>query len=228
MKTFETFLSVPGYEGLYEISNLGNVKSLRSGKILKKSKNNVGYEIISLNKNKTRKSHLIHRLVALAFIPNPLGLPEINHKDEDKTNNNVENLEWCTRSYNLNYGGYSERMSKTLLQNNPHRKRVACYNKDTGELIKTYDSITEAALDIDVSYNALDACLRGITKTCRKMTWKFVKRITLEDLEPKKIIDLTPSSDTIKFEKWSEVLGAICEKDDEVLLDDESVLVVNL
>ena len=203
MKTVETFLSVPGYEGLYEISNLGNVKSLRSGRLMKRSKNNVGYEMVCLTKDKTQKTYFIHRLVALTFIPNPLGLPEINHKDEVKTNNCVENLEWCTREYNLNYGGYSERMSKTLLQNNPHRKRVSCYDKETGELIKTYDSITEAANDINVSYNALDVCLRGLTKTCRKMIWKYEKTLDIETLNP--------SAETLYLQEWSQIVKALSE-----------------
>lgn len=125
MKTVETFLSVPGYEGLYEISNLGNVKSLRSGRLMKKSKNNVGYEMLTLTKDKTQKTYLIHRLVALTFIPNPLDLPEINHKDEVKTNNSVENLEWCSRDYNLNYGTYKERMSAIKTgKPNPRKNKI--------------------------------------------------------------------------------------------------------
>lgn len=214
MKTVETFLSVPGYEGLYEISNLGNVKSLRTGRIMKKPKNNVGYETVCLTKDKKQNTYLIHRLVALAFIPNPNGLPEINHKDEVKTNNCVENLEWCTREYNLNYGGYSDRMSKALLQKNPNRKRVSCYDIETGELIKTYDSITEAAHDINVSYNALDTCLRGLTKTCKKMAWRYEKTINLGTINP--------SKETMMFEEWSQVmdsLSRLCEEKAVITID---------
>lgn len=114
MKTSEVFLSVPGYEGLYEVSNLGNVKSLRRGKLLKQSSDKNGYKILSLTKDGKSVAFLVHRLVAMTFLPNPQGLPEVNHKDETHDNNVLENLEWCSRSYNRNYGTYRERMSKAL------------------------------------------------------------------------------------------------------------------
>ena len=85
--TSETFLSVPGYEGLYEVSDKGNVKSLRSGKLLKQSNNKDGYKMVSLTKNGKSKGFSVHRLVALTFIPNPENLPEVNHKDETHDNN---------------------------------------------------------------------------------------------------------------------------------------------
>lgn len=125
MKTVETFLSVPGYDGLYEVSNLGNVKSLRSGRLMKRSLSSIGYEMTTLTKDGKQKTYLIHRLVALAFIPNPENLEEINHKDEVKTNNRVENLEWCTRKYNLNYGTYRERMSALKTgKPNPRKNKI--------------------------------------------------------------------------------------------------------
>lgn len=111
MKTNEVFLSVPGYDGLYEVSNLGNVKSLRTGKLLKQSKDKAGYKILSLTKDGKSKSFLVHRLVAMAFLPNPDGLPEVNHKDESHDNNVLENLEWISKKGNRNYGTYRERMS---------------------------------------------------------------------------------------------------------------------
>ena len=112
MKTIETFLSVPGYEGLYEVSNLGNVKSLRSGKLLKQSNNRDGYKMVSLTKDGKSRGFSVHRLVALTFIPNPLGLPEVNHKDESHDNNCLENLEWISKKDNRNYGTYRQRMSE--------------------------------------------------------------------------------------------------------------------
>ena len=101
------------YIGLYQISNKGRVKSLnycRSGKegIIKPRKCNSGYFMVKLAKNGTKEDFLIHRLVANAFIPNPNCLPLINHKDEDKENNNVDNLEWCDDAYNNTYGTYRE------------------------------------------------------------------------------------------------------------------------
>lgn len=92
-----------GYENLYKINNYGEVLSLRSNKILKPNNNGIGYFIIQLCKNGKRKNYLIHRLVAEHFLDNPNNLPEVNHKDEDKSNNFVNNLEWCEHKYNMNY-----------------------------------------------------------------------------------------------------------------------------
>lgn len=106
--------AIPGYEGLYEVSDFGSVRSLfRYKKQLKPSKQSNGYLSVDLFKEKRRKHCLIHRLVAMAFIPNPENLPQINHKDENRTNNTVENLEWCSAKYNMNYGvGGKTRHSK--------------------------------------------------------------------------------------------------------------------
>ena len=107
----EIWRDIEGYEGLYQVSNLGRVRSLnykRTGKVqnMKLGTYPNGYKMVDLKKNKNRKAHLVHRLVAKAFIPNPNPdqLCEVNHKDEDKTNNCVENLEWCDVKYNSNFG----------------------------------------------------------------------------------------------------------------------------
>ena len=103
----EIWKDVKGYEGLYQVSNLGRIKSLgnlqnRKEKLLKINIRN-GYCTTYLYKNNKKKSFLCHRLVAEAFISNPDNLPQVNHKDENKLNNCVENLEWCTAKYNVNY-----------------------------------------------------------------------------------------------------------------------------
>ena len=110
----EIWKPIKGYEGLYEVSNFGRIKSIRFGKekIMKLQLKKNNYLDISLTKDGKTKRFLIHRLVAEAFIPNPDNLPEVNHKDECKTNNNVNNLEWCDRVYNINYGTCIERRSK--------------------------------------------------------------------------------------------------------------------
>lgn len=105
----EFWKDIKGYEGLYQVSNYGRVKSLgneasRKEKIRKVKYDRNGYPVIILHKNGEKKFFLTHRLVAEAFMPNPDNLPEINHKDECKTNNFVENLEWCNRYYNVTYG----------------------------------------------------------------------------------------------------------------------------
>ena len=115
----EIWKDIQNYEGSYQVSNYGRIKSLNyrhTGKeqILKQSKNKGGYKYILLGSNKKRKYYLIHRLVAMTFISNPRNLPEINHKDENKTNNKVENLEWCTRKYNANYGTRNEKVKEKL------------------------------------------------------------------------------------------------------------------
>lgn len=104
---------IKGYEGIYQISNYGEVMRLmsydskghlRNSRILKQQKNKYGYLQIGLHKNGKEKKYLIHRLVAETFIENPYNHPEVNHKDENKKNNSVSNLEWCNRIYNVNYG----------------------------------------------------------------------------------------------------------------------------
>lgn len=125
----EIWRDIQGYEGVYQISNLGNVKRLAytiknpgpraNGSILsfkehllKPRKITHGYLSVALYKNGTRKDYKLHRLVATHFISNPNGLPEVNHKDENKQNNCVDNLEWCTHKYNANYGSRPKRIGE--------------------------------------------------------------------------------------------------------------------
>ena len=115
----EIWKDIEGYEGLYQISNYGRVKSLNYAKqgkekILKDRISNSGYKRVNLSKSGERKTYYVHRLVAETFIPNPNGYSEVNHKDEDKSNNNIDNLEWCTSKYNSNYGTRNERQSEKM------------------------------------------------------------------------------------------------------------------
>lgn len=112
--TNEIWLPVSGYEGLYEVSNLGRVRSLfRYKKVLHPSNTN-GYATVELWKDKARKRIGVHRLVALAFVSNPSGKPFVNHKDETRNNNNADNLEWVTHIENCNYGtAIQRRLSQT-------------------------------------------------------------------------------------------------------------------
>lgn len=131
----EIWKSIVGYEGLYEVSNLGNVRSvdryvnhpkgglsLRKGKLLQPNKNHQGYYCVLLSKSCKTENRRVHRLVAEAFIPNPDNLPQINHKDEDKSNNIVTNLEWCTCSYNIMYGSAIQRMINTKIKKGVYDK----------------------------------------------------------------------------------------------------------
>lgn len=120
----EIWKDVLGYEGKYQVSNLGRVKSLERrckskdytrrvpGKIRAQTLDTYGYPIVSLNLDGKKKTRTIHRLVAEAFIPNPNNYSEINHKDENKQNNAVENLEWCTTQYNSSYGTRVDRIKR--------------------------------------------------------------------------------------------------------------------
>lgn len=127
----EVWKDIIGYEGVYQVSNLGNVKSLErkrfNGRVLVNKKSQImkqyilknGYCSTRLYKDGKSKNHLIHRLVAIAFIPNPQNLPQVNHKDENKGNNCVDNLEWCDRVYNNNYGTAQQRHSESKRKNPP-------------------------------------------------------------------------------------------------------------
>lgn len=147
----EIWKDIKGFEGVYQISNLGNVKSLprKAGttylreKILKPRKHTGGYSIVSLGRGYKYKNYFIHRLVAEAFLPNPLGLLEVNHIDENKTNNNVENLEWCDRIYNTNFNGLSYRKW------NSRRKKYKYTDLSTGQykIYENKDSYSEMEKD---------------------------------------------------------------------------------
>lgn len=111
----EIWKDVPGYEGIYVVSSFGRIRNLVSGKFIKPSQKNDGYCRVCLSKNGCGKCINIHRLVAQVFIPNPDNLPQVNHRDEDKTNNNVTNLEWCSAKYNINYGTSKIRNRQTRI-----------------------------------------------------------------------------------------------------------------
>lgn len=178
--TDEVWADIPNYEGLYQVSNIGRVKSLPRGKQwpYRQTHNNIrvphlknGYLAVNLSKNNKVKWISIHRLVAIAFIPNPQNFPCVNHKDENKLNNNVDNLEWCTYKYNVNYGTGRERQRKSR-SDNPYdyisRKIVGIKNSravrqlsPTGELISTYRSLAEASEQTGVHISTIIRHCKG-------------------------------------------------------------------
>ena len=156
------------YTGLYQVSSLGRVRIVNyrgtgKTKIKKLQIPDGKYVSVSLTRDKKLETFYVHRLVANAFIPNPNNLPQVNHKDEDKTNNNVNNLEWCTSEYNINYGTRSKRQSETQTgmkftekrkknisasktgkctgKDNPRARRVICI--ETGEIFETIKEASE-------------------------------------------------------------------------------------
>lgn len=159
---------VPNYEGYYEVSNTGLIRS-KNG-LRKPQKSWDGYLYVKLCKKGECKKIKIHRLVALAFIPNPNNLPEINHKDEDTTNNVVENLEWCNRTYNNNYGTRNARSAIGISKANG--KRVMQFSK-RNEYIDTYDSAIKAAKALNIDSTGITACARGRRKSAGGYIWKY-------------------------------------------------------
>lgn len=110
----EVWKDIPMYAGIYEVSTLGRVRSKITGRLATCRKNEKGYVIARIYLNGLCKNERVHRLVAITFLPNPNGYPQVNHIDEDKTNNCVDNLEWCTAEYNVNYGLHNYHTSVTL------------------------------------------------------------------------------------------------------------------
>lgn len=165
----EKWKDIEGYEGLYQISNLGRVKSLGNGKsnnskekILKCGKSKQGYIFVSLSKKGKKKNYLIHRLVAQAFIDNPDNLPEVNHINEDKTNNCVDNLEYCNRTYNINYGTRTEKTQKPILQ----------FTKE-GKFVKKWDGIREVERELGFSHSHISKCCKGKCKSVGGFKWCY-------------------------------------------------------
>ena len=139
----------------------------KSKKYLKKSDSN-GYKVVTLYNNEKARSYLVHRLVANAFLPNPNGYKEINHKDEDKANNNVENLEYCDHSYNINYGTRNERQIDSI------SKRVYQYTKDL-KLVNVFKSSIEAERKCkDLNHRGISYACIGKLKTYKGYKWSHV------------------------------------------------------
>ena len=168
----EQWKAIAGYDGLYEVSDLGRVKSLNynhtgTEKILKPWKNTNGYLQVGIRKYGQRKFLLVHRLVAEAFIPNSQGLDTVNHKDEDKTNNTVSNLEWMSMKDNINYGTHNKRVAESL------SKKVQMFDKSTGELLATFPSTNEAERVAGIYHGHISGCCNGKRKSAGGYVWKY-------------------------------------------------------
>lgn len=182
----EVWKPVAGYEGLYEVSNLGRVMSLEKklkrtdGKMCKRSShllryfNNGGYCRVSLFKNGESKKYLVHRLVATAFIPNPMNYTDVNHKDCVKTNNTVWNLEWCDRLYNNTYEPTLKKRIETALKNGKKRQRVAKIDS-SGKVIEEYRSQTECAQKNGISKGDLCCLLNNYYGRKTIGGYKYIK-----------------------------------------------------
>ena len=166
--TEEIWRTINGYEGQYQVSDKGRVRSLKFGKerILKPVRMPNGYLQVSIYKNGEIKRCLVHRLVAQTFIPNPYNLPEVNHKDENKENNSVHNLEWCSSKYNVNFGTRTQRQSEKL--SNP----VLQYTK-SGEFVREWKSTRDVQRNLGYSNGNISSCCNGKLKSAYSFIWKY-------------------------------------------------------
>ena len=198
----EIWKPVVGYEGLYEVSNMGRVKSLGNTRkcsrfkgiitILKQENARLNYKRVQLRKDGKSKHWGVHRLVAIAFIPNPNNLPVVNHKDENPQNNCVDNLEWCTHQYNLTYASATERRVASFKKTNinschyykglatKNRLKVGSYEKpvhqidpETGEIIRTFRCIREAERTFNTQH--VSAVVNGRRPKAKGYFWKLAE-----------------------------------------------------
>lgn len=161
----EEWKDIKGYEGLYQVSNLGEVKRFyktREEKIIKPFKDKYGYLVVNLYREGKSKTIKVHRLVANAFLENYDNLPCINHKDENKQNNNVKNLEFCTCAYNNTYGSRLEKIRKKVLQ----------FDKQ-GNLIQEWDSISRVNKAFKIKGSSISEVCKGKRKSCKGYIWKY-------------------------------------------------------
>lgn len=185
----EVWKDIEGYEGKYQVSNLGRVRSLprthdiirekngsfiyhRKEKMLAPRIDRYGYQHVNLYDNEQHmKRHPVHRLVAKAFIPNPEHLPTVNHKDENKQNNRADNLEWMSISENNNYGTRGQRIG---MANARKRKAVVQLNMD-GREVNRFVSLNEASRVTGISLGSIGKCANGENHSAGGYRWRYAE-----------------------------------------------------
>lgn len=181
----EEWKDIPGYEGLYQASSFGNIKACariipytngktihKKERILSLVKGYGSYYTIGLNKNGKHKTYNVHYLIALTFIDNPEKLPCVNHKDENKYNNNLENLEWCSYSYNTKYNNNMRKKIITRNFNNSRGCEKKVYQYDLqGNLIKVWDSVR--AINRELGYRTPNISACCLNKKYRKQAYGY-------------------------------------------------------
>ena len=179
----EIWKDVPGYEGLYHVSNLGRVKALyykckkcknwnikKNPKIIRCAKDKHGYYFVRLYNGEKQNRYSVHRLVAMVFLPNPLNLSEVNHKDENPVNNLVDNLEWCSHKYNMNYGTKVKRQKEKV-------SKPVCQYTLNEVFIKEYPSRKEASIETGTDVTGICQCIKGKLKTSGGFIWKNGRKL---------------------------------------------------
>lgn len=154
----------------YEVNQFGEIRHKKRKKVLKPRSNN-SYQYVNFKINGKNINFAVHRIVANAFIPNPNGYTEVNHKDYDKTNNCVDNLEWVSSSQNKQHAFLKKENKRS------RGKAVNQYTKE-GIFIKTFDTITDAAEELGCCIAAISNCCLGRTKTSQGFRWSFVESST--------------------------------------------------
>lgn len=191
----EIWKPIDGYEGKYEVSNMGRIKSLPREawnghgimvlreRILRPGINSKGYESVNLYIKNKRENVLIHQVVAKTFIPNPEGKPCVDHINTIRRDNRVENLRWCTQKENCNNYVTKIKLSHSIRgenhpmwgkkgADNPHSRTVAQFTKG-GQLIKTYPSALDAAKAMNVQRGAIYRAISGFRRYCRGYIWRY-------------------------------------------------------
>lgn len=202
----EIWKDVKGYEGYYQVSNMGRVKSMR---VLKTPKNGVlcrkdsflstkathdkQYVTVALCRDGEKKQIQVHRLVAEAFIPNPKNLPCVNHKDENPSNNCADNLEWCTHEYNLQYSMERNKPYKTKRERPKNELLPLCAYTLSGEFVGRFDSVWDAIEKLGIesktprgARNNIRMCCRGRVKSACGYKWRYDEGVKYKPLEPSK------------------------------------------
>lgn len=164
--------------GHYQVSNMGKVRNNITKRILKQSINRKGYNYVSLSMYSVVKTAVVHRLVALAFIPNPENLPQVNHIDGNKINNCVENLEWCTNRENQIHANKMNLIKHKTLNEHPRARTVLQFDKD-GHFVKEWNCIKNAADYYNINRTCIEKCLHKKQLTAKGFQWRYKEREVL-------------------------------------------------
>ena len=190
----EVWKDVIGFEEAYQVSNFGRIKRKKrtdsnnrthKERIMSPSIYSNGYLNVELRMNNKKRRTSVHRLVAEAFIDNPLNLPQINHKDENKANNHVSNIEWCTAQYNIRYkDGVKRRRATAILNSN-----AVCKYSMEGEFIEKFECATDAAISVNGSCTEILSCChhRAHSLSYKGYMWRFLSECNCNKIEPYRI-----------------------------------------